>query len=370
MNRYLPILLLLLLLLACTDKRVPRPGPDSTVDTLVADSSKTPLDSLLDSLPPVLGVDTLVDTTTSIDTVTTVDSTVVVIVQPPADSAPAARRAAIPFGPFGYFNGPNVRTFTLAHTSVTPATIVDRIEAARARHVKLSLAMTGGAHANYKTDSVFDMAKWRAAQAAYDTPAIKEAVAKGVADGTIAFAPIMDEPHNHVTGTERENSWGPAGTMTKIRVDSMCGYTKSLFPSLPVGPTHPAVVFQPAKSYRVCDFFADQFANRKGDVIAYRDSALAIARKGNHQIVFSLNVLDGGEKIPGCPQSSPGTVGTNCGMTPDQIRRWGTVLGRAGCALLLWRYDAAFMGKPSNQAAFKDLADSLSARPARSCSRR
>jgi hypothetical protein len=47
-----------------------------------------------------------------------------------------------------------------------------------------------------------------------------------------------------------------------------------------------------------------------------------------------------------CPNTGGlGTYAPNCHMTPQQIRDWGKVLAPAGCTLLAWRYDAAFMAR-------------------------
>jgi hypothetical protein len=54
-------------------------------------------------------------------------------------------------------------------------------------------------------------------------------------------------------------------------------------------------------------------------------------------------------------------------MTPEQLRDWGKVIGPAGCAMLSWRYDGAFMGKPENQAALSDVAITLSTLPRTPC---
>jgi hypothetical protein len=56
-------------------------------------------------------------------------------------------------------------------------------------------------------------------------------------------------------------------------------------------------------------------------------------------------------------------------MTPDQIRTNSRVLGKAGCALLFWRYDSSFMASPENQQAFRDVAAMLAATPGKSCKR-
>jgi hypothetical protein len=241
--------------------------------------------------------------------------------------------------------------------------------------MKLILTMTGGGHQNYMTDGAFDIAKWQAKMDAYNTPTIEAAVAAAVADGTIIGNSVMDEPH--VSGRGGGNTWGPRGTMTKERVDQMCAYVKEIFPTLPVGVVHPHKAFEPAQSYRVCDFMVDQYAWRQGDVTHFRDEGLALARRDGMAIVFSMNILNGGIQAARdgwweCPLTATGgrgTRGPNCRMTPEQVRDWGRLLGAAGCALVMWQYDDDFMSKPENQRAFADLAGLLATMPAKSCRR-
>jgi hypothetical protein len=250
--------------------------------------------------------------------------------------------------------------------------MVSHIQAARSKGIRLLLVMTGGSHDKYKTDGVFDQAKWQAAMDKFDTQAIRDAVAAGVADGTIIGNSVMDEPQQSGTTTK---DWGPPGTMTKARVDELCAYVKNILPTLPVGAGHDANAFEPTKSYQVCEFFMPQYAARKGNIVAWRDGALAIAARDGMEVVFSLNLLDGGtqDKIGAwdCPGTGGlGTHGQNCRMTPENVREWGGVLGPTACALLSWRYDATFMAKPENQAAFSELAIALSGLPRRPCTAR
>jgi hypothetical protein len=54
-------------------------------------------------------------------------------------------------------------------------------------------------------------------------------------------------------------------------------------------------------------------------------------------------------------------------MTAAQVRELGWVLGPAGCALLMWRYDLEFMINPANHQAFHDVAAMLASRTAPPC---
>jgi hypothetical protein len=280
----------------------------------------------------------------------------------------------IPFGPFGGFDGNILKSatqnFSLSLDGVRPGNIIGRIAAARSRGIKIILAMTGGAHGGYKTDGVFDMAKWMAKMDTYNTPAITAAVAEGVADGTIIGNNLMDEPSN----ASADNSWGPPNTMNKARVDSMAVYAKEIFPTLPMGVTQDYKIWNDER-YHVVDFQISQYRYAKGDINEYREGALALAARDHYNIVFSLNVLDGG--IPGgsnwsCPPSTtdgPGTNRPTCRMTANQVREWGQVLGPAGCAFLMWRYEDDYMEKPANQEAFGDVAKRLATLPAKPCKR-
>ena len=271
---------------------------------------------------------------------------------------------------------PYADVFTVTIGPVNATIILDLVAAARTKHMKLILAMTGGSHDNYMSTIngvyQFDMAKWRAKMQTYNTSATKTAVASAVADGTIIGNSVMDEPN--VSGAGDGNTWGPAGTMTKIRVDSLCGYVKAIFPALPVGVAHGHNTFEPANSYRVCEFLMDQYAWRKGDVTTYRDDGLALARRDGMSILFSVNLLNGGvtdrDGIWDCAGTGGmGTYAPNCRMTSQQVRDWGILLGSAGCALSMWRYDEAFVLNADNQQAFNDVRSRLATLPGKSCRR-
>jgi hypothetical protein len=280
----------------------------------------------------------------------------------------------IPFGPSGGMlnSTTEVAPFTMTVQGVTPSNIVSYLSKARAAKARLILNMTGGHHEKYMTAGAFDYARWTAAMDAYNTPAIKQAVAEAVADGTIVGNSVMDEPHIHGGGDG--NTWGPQGTMTKVVVDQMCGYAKAMFPTLPVGVAHRHDAFEPTRSYHVCEFFISQYSSRHGSVTAFRDAGLALARRDGHAVIFGMNILNGGiqdrDGTWDCiGTGGKGTYAPNCRMTPAQIRENGAVLGPAGCGLAMWRYDASFMANPENRRAFEDVAGRLSALAAKACRR-
>ena len=294
----------------------------------------------------------------------------------PLGSGPAA---GIPYGPYGSWDGAsfkvNTDPFTGSIGAVTASNIVSQITEARSKGKRLILAMTGGSHEKYLTDGVFDYTKWKAKMDTYNTAAIRDAVAKAVADGTIIGNNVMDEPN--VSGAGDGNTWGPAGTMTKARVDGLCGYVKAMFPTMAVGVAHNHDAFEPDKSYYTCEFLITQYHTRKGDITKWRDGGLALAKRDGHGIAFSLNTLSGGFQAPRdgnwyCDPLTTGGRGTydpNCRMTAQQIRDFARVLGPYGCALMMWRYDSTMMADPEYQRAFKDVATMMAAAPSKSCRR-
>jgi hypothetical protein len=164
--------------------------------------------------------------------------------------------------------------------------------------------------------------------------------------------------------------------MTKAKVDNLCSYVKQMFPTLQVGVAHQHNSFEPTKSYYVCDFIIDQYDYRRGDVRTFRDDGLAMAARDHHAIMFGINVMDGGVQdkdgtysCDGPGQGGKGTYAPNCRMTPDQVRDWGLLLGKAGCGLYMWRADDGFLANTANQQALRDLGAGLAAAPGKSCLR-
>jgi hypothetical protein len=288
----------------------------------------------------------------------------------------------IPFGPWGMWSTTtrkaNTDVFTGSIGSVTASNILAKIDAARSNHVKLFIAMTGGSHDNYMSTIngvyQFDMNKWKAQMNTFNTAAIKTAVAGAISDGTIIGNSVMDEPHVWGEPGTDGNTWGPIGTMTKARVDSMCGYVKSIFSTLPAGVVHRHDIFEPTNSYRVCDFLISQYSNRIGSVTQFRDGGLAMARRDGMAIAFSMNILNGGTQDRDGTWDCAGTGGLgtrapNCEMTAQQLEDFGLVLGPAGCAFTMWQYDAEFFSRTDNQQAFRTLAGRLATAPATGCRR-
>jgi hypothetical protein len=276
--------------------------------------------------------------------------------------------SGVPFGPSQLFATSStfhpVAPFTLTLNGSLDTSIVAQISAARANLVRFVPAMTGGSHLKYATDGQFDLAKWQAKMNTFDTDAIRTAVADAVADGTIPFVNIMDEPS--------DPDWG--GVMTHALLDDMSRYVKGIFPTVRTGV---AVRWdwQSTDTYQSIDVLIPQYHVRKGDVRAFRDSAVASAKRQNAGLMFGMNVLDGGQQLgPSCPLDQTGGTGTstddiNCSMTPAEIQAFGDVLvsEQFSCGLSIYVWNGAFMGTAENQGAFAHVANTAAARATKLC---
>jgi hypothetical protein len=359
-RRLRALALLIVLVGACNeaDNLTSSNSPEVALDSVASDSAA--VDSLAaDSL----AIDSLAADSLAIDSLAQLTPSALL-----TEAALYARRG-MPFGPSGLWSGYATLHRTSApfnaSTNFTDAGgIVRQIDKARAMGHRLVLNMTGGRHTRYKTNGRFDIRKWKARMNTYNTRQIKAAVARGVADGTVIMNVVMDEPSI--------KPWG--GVMTKPLLDQMARYVKAMFPTLPVGVAL-RYDWRQREKFRTMDAYLNMYGWNKGPVTQYRQKALANARAQGMKVMFAMNILDGGPlnyKVWKCSSSQTGGRGTykpTCRMTANQVREWGRVLGPAGCGLMLWRYDHAFMSKPANVSAFRELASTLARTPGRSCRR-
>lgn len=268
----------------------------------------------------------------------------------------------IPFGPTQSFTGAATRATaglsgqSLCMDGVSASQLTQRIEYAAANKLKLILNMTGGAHTDYTTNGVFDRTKWNNKMQTFNTSTLIASMASAVSAGVVVGCSVMDEPFHP--------SWGPSGTMTKVKIDSLCTYVKSIFPTIPVGVAHGYQQFEPNNSYNEIDFIISIYQFVFSNSTTWRDNTLAMCARDGHNVLFGLNCIAGGPKIPGCFTSNadccPGGLGSNdtstsgnwtsqqgangifCGMNPSQLSRIGYLLAPSSLGFIMWRYDAEY----------------------------
>jgi hypothetical protein len=279
----------------------------------------------------------------------------------------------LPYGPFGLWASATTfdwgpAPFTISHDNTFASSIVTRVNTARQKGQRLVLEMTGGNSRDFKTNGKFDYYKWKNRMDTFKTTAIRNAVAAGVADGTILGNSIMDEPETP--------QWG--GVMTKPLLDKMAAYVKNIFPTLPVGVNHggPGYKWRTWEHYKVVDYTLNQYqwTASKGDISGWRDAVLSRSRADGVRTAFSMNLINGG--TPDYSGSwdcagtgGKGTIYQRCRMTPSQVAGWGKSVGPSGCFTLVWRYDDAFMSKSANVDAFRSVASYLRSFTRKSCKR-
>jgi hypothetical protein len=325
-------------------------------------------DNLTSSSSPEVTLDSVASDSLAMDSVA-VDSLSQLTPSALLSEAAMYARKGVAFGPEGLWaDYTSLKSRVIPFSASTNFTdahgLVKQINAARGMGHRLILNMTGGNHNRYKTNGKFDFRKWKSVMNTYNRRDIKAAVARGVADGTIMLNTVMDEPS--------VKSWG--GVMTKPLLDQMARYVKAMFPSLPVGV---ALRFdwRTQERFKVMDAYISQYGWVKGTATSFRDRGLAEARKQGMKMVFALNLLDGGTlnwkrwSCPIGPTGGRGTYAPACRMSASQVRVWGRALGTAGCGLILWRYDRAFMSKSANVQALRDVGGTLARTPGRSCRR-
>lgn len=332
---------------ALEDPPASRSAESLAAESVLADSASLCWQRFNRSVP-VESNCTSLGVTARVDTVQTIVRDTVVV-PTPSPFVPFA------FGPYDMYKAPGAADgFTAGHTYADPKGLPSLLKRLRANKQRAFLALTGGSHDQYITFGRFDLTKWKAGLARYDTPGLKEELRQGVADGTILGYNMIDEPPHP--------SWG--GVLTKGTVDAMAAYCKSLFPFLPCG----AAVdhrWRPAERYRVLDFMIAQTWMERIGPEEFRDSAVAVAKQNGVALVLGINLF-GERQTPGCERR-----GNQCLMRPADVREWGRtfVSEPYACAVTLWRYEPGMWARPEYQAQFTDVANMAKQRVARPCRR-
>lgn len=324
----------------------------------VADGDSIPASDSIPTSDSTAGVGMTGDTTVLAESLSTASAT--------------SLYSGLPYGPIGLWAGKEFEwgpgPFTSSQDNTFANMIVTRISIARLKRQRLVLAMTGGPSTDFTTRGKFDFAKWKNRMNTFKTTAIKNAVAAGVADGTIIGNTMIDEPETP--------KWG--GVVTKSLIDQMAIYVKNIFPTLPVGINQggPGYKWRTSEQFHKLDYVLHQYqwTATSGNIGAWRDAVLNRARIDGVTPAFSLNLLNGGVQDRSGTWDCPGTGGKgtrhpNCRMTADQVSSWGRAIGPSGCFMTMWRYDDAFMSKSANQTAFRNVASLLATKSRRSCRR-
>lgn len=328
-----------------------------------------------------------------VDTVTVIRvDTVRVPTTPPP---PPSTVGSAVFGPSGLDKGYKMTgvapfTYTVVSSGGAPKYLYGNLQWAAANKLRVRVNMPGGSHNSSAgcttplktpvlwcppgtTRPEFRRFGWDSLVNLYNVPGMKDTLTKYWKAGVLVSLDVMDEPH--VSGLGDGNTWGPAGTMTKVRVDSLCQYLKDRFPNVPVGVTHQPQVFEPSKNYKVCDNVNQQWSVRSGDIKAWVKLADSIAKRQGTQNTYSINWRNGGiqdkDGTHDCKNEGGvlGSAPVNCAMTPDTVKAALLYLGtRTYGGQMMWNYDSATVVR--NKAVLQQVADSLKKVPYKPLTRR
>ena len=293
-------------------------------------------------------------------------ATVHVAVAAAKPPAPAQKTAASPAGggakvPFGLFNvDPTglAPPFDVAVVAGDPVRLLGVLAAARRNGSRVIVNFAGGKYQNnYGLDGTFSIDAWEARVSRFT----RLDLSPYIADGTLMANYLIDEPHHKA-------SWGRVVPYETL--EQMAQYSKSIWPTLPtIIRTRVSWLGQAPFKWTYLDAGWAQYSANRGDVTAFRDTEVAAAAKTGLSLLFSLNVSDGGEVVPGC---YAGTRKFWCAMTAAELARFGSVLASAptACGLTLWQYDREYLARSDVQASVQELARIVGAHAPVPCRRR
>ncbi len=289
------------------------------------------------------------------------------IVRPPVVAGPrtlvvgtSASPTVCPEAPYG---------FTLE--GVRPDTIVAVLKEAARCKTPVALNPMGGNHAKYRSvirgEDQFDMKKWATAIVLYKTPEIQAAI--WLYRKWIIGMSMMDEPAN-ISAT---NYWAPRpGIMTRAVVSELCRLGQDAFPGVPIGVVQDPRHFDTQNSYAPeCEFSLVQYRLSKDPIDQFIPNVKAALRNSPHmKIMWSLNVLHGGERGTDCPKYGDDPRGLLCPMTGEQIGDFGVklVTDPVTCGgLNTWRFQEGYSDKPGVKAGLQLVADAAAKIPYVDC---
>lgn len=366
-------------------------------DTIVSHDTTFVHDTIVVA-PPQNGVDTAVsgDTTKlAFWHLGKIVDSVKVVVKPPPPTVTGQV-----WGPHGLFDMSTPYAPFSVEASASNAgkagNVLDDLTNARDQKVQLILGSPCGSHnqdparrGNCLRDSsgiaVFSWKRFDSTLDALATSTVKTAISKAVSDKVLLGWNILDEPWVKTTNNEG-NTWGPNG-LSRAQADTACQHVKQRFPDVPVGLSDQWSKIWPVKNgylFKFCDFGVPQYTAtpNKGPMRVWRDSVLAIAKKGGYKQLLSFNIINYWKDtdatydcLPGSGVKGSGDGG--CVASPQQVLAARDTLGnvtavQGACGgVVFWRYDKTRYAAVSGlSAALSTAAQKQKALTTNACKRR
>lgn len=270
----------------------------------------------------------------------------------PASVQPHSDAQGLPFGLFGMGGRRLVDPFTSGMQNAQPGTILQDLEAARARGAHMVVTFAGAPVKFTDPAGHFDYDMWKARVDRF-LPLVGQ-IQPYVTDGTLLATLIIDEPFS-------KQRWNGT-TVPKETIDRMGQYSKSLFPGLAVA-VREAPTDLAGYPWKYVDVSWAQYASRKGPIDRFVSTESAAARADGLGLIVGLNLVKGGDGSSG--------LGTDDepAMSGAEILRDGRALLAApnACAFISWDDRPDVIDRPDAAAALRELATVARTRPSTAC---
>ena len=245
-------------------------------------------------------------------------------------------------------------TWTSLHRGASPSTIKSKLEQARRKGARVFVQFAGRRKYYQNSDGSFSLTKFKNRLAAYKSINLDSYIN----DGTLAGHQMIDEPSD-------KSNWG-GRPMSYSQVEAAAKASKAIWPRLPtLVRTVPSWLKGASFKWYYLDAAWAQYSARKGDVYRYRDAEVAAAKGEGLNLVWGLNVIDGGD-------GSSGRRGTSSGkynMSASELKKYGKALLYAPrtCGFLMWMYDGTYLGRSGVMDAMKTLSSTAKSRTSQRC---
>jgi hypothetical protein len=273
---------------------------------------------------------------------------------PPPPPPPLPPRPGIPFGFFRMEFTQLSSDWTSLKRVAIPETILQNLEIARSQGGRVFLQLARG-HSHYQNrDRSFNLEKFKEM-----LDQIKGLdLDSYIADGTIAGHLMIDEPSD-------PSNWG-GSPIPYETIEEAARYSKSLWPDLPtLVRSKPSWLANAPFRWKYLDAGWAQYAARFGDINGYRDVEIRGASDAGLQVVWGLNVTDGGDGR----SRRPGRKRGKFSMSAEELLHYGTPLIEASstCGFLAWMYEGEYLKDDDVLTALKTLSQAARNQPSRSC---
>lgn len=268
----------------------------------------------------------------------------------------------IAFGPWVYTKGSSSLSrvppvglnpaFTGLITDAHRPIVMQKLEEARRTNGRVLLNFSGNA-GKFTDQNGFNLERWKQFVDEYRGLDFSPYIA----DGTLMGNFIMDEPSD-------PSNWN-GHVVTPATVDEMARYSKEIWPDLP------AIIrawpdYMKGYNFRYLDAIWAQYHARFGDIDAFIEDNVRLAKQSGLALVTGLNAVAGGTD-----PSMKGYHNDRLAMTAAQVRQWGNKLLDEPyfCAFFMFRFYPDYFGRPDIQAEMNELSQRASNRPVKECRR-